>query len=267
MGPQDTGVSLDQLPVQAIITGICLSFGGMLLKTPRLAGWVIPYLLVACGAIVYGGWSGDWSARGMILGAYAALASTGLYEMTKKRGGDGRAATGGAAAPPYQGGDSQLTNTTMKKTNQIGALVKCFLILGAVVFLTGCARFQTHQWDVSIDDAGERRVETITRANTFFASKAKLADLETFNSDASQKTSVGSAELITEERLADIVRETVTGVLEAAKIYTSGGASAVVEGVVDGASGGGGSSGITISGEDLDKIRERLLNRDDNAAE
>jgi len=87
------------------------------------------------------------------------------------------------------------------------------LTFSVLLLGTGCARFQIRQIDVS-SDAGteERRVETVTHASTLFASQAKLADLKTSNTDKTQSTSVGSADLKTDERLDQLIQAIAAGV-------------------------------------------------------
>jgi hypothetical protein len=86
-------------------------------------------------------------------------------------------------------------------------------ILLALTLGSGCASFRTVQTDVSSDGGvEERRVTTVTTATTFFASKAKLADLKTTNTDKTQSTTVGGVELQTDERLNETITAIAAGV-------------------------------------------------------
>ena len=73
----------------------------------------------------------------------------------------------------------------MRKSGMIAVL--------AALSLTGCARFNTVQTDISTDANGiVRTVTTRTSAGTLFDSDSALANLETSQTDKTQRTEVGS---------------------------------------------------------------------------
>lgn len=76
----------ETLSVQIIVSTLCLVLGGAISKAP-IQRWLIPICVALLGGVIYCGYTADWSSQAFILGIYSGVASTGLYEVTKKRDG------------------------------------------------------------------------------------------------------------------------------------------------------------------------------------
>lgn len=74
----------------------------------------------------------------------------------------------------------------------------CFWIITIatclIACLTGCARFNTKQTDISYDNQGkpQRTITTQASASTLFDAKSELAKFKASQSDKTQTASVGS---------------------------------------------------------------------------
>lgn len=209
----------------ASIVAVLLILGYLIKAYTPINKTYIPLILLAVGTpLQMYGQQSDWSSLWGWINAFVwAAGPTGIHEAAKKSGSVAKTAI--------------------------------FILPLAILFATGCARFGTVQTDMSFNEDGSRlrEVTTETRASTLFASKAKLAELETLNTDASQRTEVGQAELITEESLSELV-----GIItEQVAAYFSGGTTVLAEGVASNLPAG---STVTLSKEDLDKLLNAVRN-------
>jgi len=96
------------------------------------------------------------------------------------------------------------------------------VLLSASLVLVGCARFSTHQTDMSYEQGTpQRQIETKAAAWTFFSGKSSLANWKATQTDKTQGASVGT--LIQEggqtNQISDIIRAAVEGaVIGASKV-------------------------------------------------
>ena len=84
-----------------------------------------------------------------------------------------------------------------------------------ILVCSGCARFSTHQTDISDETTGKREITTKASASTFFSAKSSLAQWKATQTDKSQGATVGGLDQSGGQtnQVSDIVRAVVEGAI------------------------------------------------------